>query len=61
MELRTMDGQLKAGAAFRLVATGYIIGASLIFGPLFLLATLTMGVQRPAPASRLGRDHGRLR
>lgn len=48
MELRTMGGQLKAGAAFRLVATGYIIGASVIFGPLFLLATLTMGVQRPA-------------
>jgi hypothetical protein len=48
MELRTTDGQLKAGAAFRLVATGYIIGGSVIFGPLFLLATLTIGVQRPA-------------
>ena len=47
MELRTMGGQLKAGAAFRLVATGYIIGASVIFGPLFLFATLAMGVQRP--------------
>ena len=47
MELRTIGGQLKAGAAFRLIAIGYIIGAGVIFGPLFLLATLAMGVQRP--------------
>ena len=47
MELRTTGGQLKAGDAFRLIATGYIIGAGVIFGPLFLLATLVIGLQRP--------------
>ncbi len=47
MELRTLGGQLKAGAAFRLIAIGYVIGAGVIFGPLFLLATLAMSLQRP--------------
>lgn len=47
MELRTTGGQLKAGAVFRLIATGYIIGAGVIFGPLFLLATLAMSLQHP--------------
>ncbi|PHY22607.1 hypothetical protein [Caulobacter sp. BP25] len=32
---------------FRLIVTGYIIGAGVIFGPLFLLATVVMGLQYP--------------
>jgi len=47
MELRTIGGQLKAGATFRLIAIGYIIGAAVIFGPLFLLATVAISFQRP--------------
>ncbi len=47
MELRTVGGQLKAGAAFRLVTIGYVIGAGVIFGPLFLLAIVAMSFQRP--------------
>lgn len=47
MELRATGGQLKAGAVFQLIATGYFIGAGVIFGPLFLLATLAMSLQRP--------------
>ncbi len=47
MELQIIGGQLKAGATFRLIATGYFIGAGVIFGPLFLLATLAISFQRP--------------
>lgn len=32
---------------FRLIATGYIIGSGVIFGPFLLLATLVMGLQYP--------------
>lgn len=47
MELRTTGGQLKLGGAFKLVATGYFLGAGVIFLPLFALInviTLAAGV-----------------
>ena len=37
MELRAEGGQLKPGAAFKLVATGYFLGAGVIFIPMFAL------------------------
>jgi hypothetical protein len=40
MELRTVGGRLKFGGVFRLVATGYAIGAGVIFLPMFALMTL---------------------
>lgn len=40
MELRTKGGLLKPGGAFKLVATGYFLGAGLIFLPLFALVTM---------------------
>ncbi|WGM31127.1 hypothetical protein [Brevundimonas sp. NIBR11] len=40
MELRTTGGQLKPGRAFKLVATGYFLGAGVIFLPLFALVTV---------------------
>lgn len=40
MELRTRNGQLEAGGAFKLVAAGYFLGAAAIFIPLFGLVTL---------------------
>ena len=40
MELRTTGGQLKPGGAFKLVATGYFLGAGVIFVPLFVLVTV---------------------
>lgn len=40
MELRTKGGLLKPGGAFKLVATGYFLGAGVIFLPLFVLATV---------------------
>ena len=40
MELRTIEGKLRAGGAFKLVATGYLVGAGAIFIPLFALVTL---------------------
>lgn len=40
MELRTVGGQLKLDGVFKLVATGYAIGAGVIFIPLFALVTL---------------------
>lgn len=40
MELRTKDGQLKPGGAFKLVATGYFLGAGVIFLPLFALVAV---------------------
>lgn len=40
MELRTTGGQLKLGGAFKLVATGYFLGAGVIFLPLFALVTV---------------------
>lgn len=35
-----MSGQLKLDGAFKLVATGYLIGAGVIFVPAFALVTL---------------------
>ena len=40
MELKTANGQLKLDSAFKLVATGYLIGAGVIFVPLFGLTML---------------------
>jgi hypothetical protein len=40
LELKTANGRLKLDGAFRLVATGYLIGAGVIFVPLFALVTL---------------------
>ena len=40
MELRTTAGLLKPGAAFKLVAAGYFLGAVAFFIPLFALITL---------------------
>lgn len=40
MELRTTGGQLKPSGAFKLVATGYFLGAGVIFLPLFALITV---------------------
>lgn len=40
MELRTVDGVLKPGGAFKLIATGYLLGAGAIFVPLFVLVIL---------------------
>ena len=40
MELRTRDGQLELGGAFKLVAAGYFLGAAAIFIPLFGLVAL---------------------
>ncbi|WP_332772377.1 hypothetical protein [Phenylobacterium sp.] len=49
MELRIVDGQLKPGGAFKLVATGYLVGAGAIFVPFFALVTLfTFGSGAPA-------------
>lgn len=48
MELRTTGGQLKLGGAFKLVATGYFLGAGVIFFPLFALITvITLAVGVP--------------
>ena len=40
MELRTDSGQLKAGGAFKLIATGYLLGAGVIFIPAFVVMGL---------------------
>ena len=40
MELQTENGRLKLGGAFKLVATGYFLGAGVIFVPLFALVTV---------------------
>jgi hypothetical protein len=40
LELRTQGGKLKLGGAFKLVATGYFLGALAIFLPLFALVTV---------------------
>lgn len=48
MELRTVGGQLKLASVFKLVATGYGIGAGVIFIPLFGLVILT-GLASGAP------------
>jgi len=37
MELRTVNGRLRLDGAFKMVATGYLVGASVIFVPFFLL------------------------
>lgn len=44
MDLRTVNGQLKPGAAFRLIATGYLFGAGALFIPLFAVITIVMVV-----------------
>lgn len=44
MEIRTTGGQLKPGAAFKLIATGYLLGAGAIFVPLFALITVALVV-----------------
>ncbi|WP_312166970.1 hypothetical protein [Phenylobacterium sp.] len=49
MELRTVGGRLKASSAFKLVATGYLVGAGAIFIPLFTLVTVML-VATGAPA-----------
>jgi hypothetical protein len=38
--LRTVGGRLKLDSVFKLVATGYAIGAGVIFVPMFALITL---------------------
>lgn len=40
MELRTENGHLKPGGAFKLMAAGYFLGAAVIFVPLFALVAL---------------------
>lgn len=40
MELRTVGGRLKLDGVFKLVATGYAIGAGVILVPMFALVTL---------------------
>jgi hypothetical protein len=40
VELRTKDGQLELGGAFKLMATGYFLGAAVIFLPLFALVSV---------------------
>lgn len=40
MELRMVNGQLRPGGAFRLIATGYLVGAGAIFVPVFALAAI---------------------
>lgn len=40
MKLRTTGGQLNLGGAFKLVATGYFLGAGVIFIPLLALVTV---------------------
>ena len=40
MELQTQNGRLKPGGAFKLVATGYFLGAGVIFLPLFALISV---------------------
>lgn len=48
MELRTTGGVLNPGGAFKLVATGYFLGAGAIFVPLFALITvITVAVGVP--------------
>lgn len=44
MELRTENGQLKAGGAFKLIATGYLLGAGVIFLPAFAIVGVTATV-----------------
>ena len=45
MELRTVNGRLKPGGAFKLIATGYLLGAGAIFIPLFVLIDLILLVR----------------
>jgi uncharacterized protein (DUF2062 family) len=40
MELRTVGGRLRLDSAFKVIATGYLVGAGAIFLPLFTLITL---------------------
>ncbi len=53
MELRTVGGRLKLGSAFRMVATGYLVGAGAIFVPLFGLVSVTL-LATGAPAAMNG-------
>ena len=53
MELQTQGGRLKPGGAFKLVATGYFLGAGLIFVPLFALITV-IALVSGAPATLNG-------
>ena len=52
MELQTQNGRLKPGGAFKLLATGYFLGAAVIFLPLFALiaviAAISIGAGGPA-------------
>lgn len=46
MQVRTIGGKLNPGGAFKLVATGYFLGAGVIFLPLFaifMVITLALG------------------
>ncbi len=49
MELRVKDGQLRPGGAFKLMATGYFLGAGVIFLPLFALVTVMLLVAGVPP------------
>lgn len=40
MELRVKNGHLQLAGAFKVIATGYFLGAGLIFAPLFALSSL---------------------
>ena len=41
MELRTVDGRLRLDGVFKVVATGYLLGAGVFFIPMFVLVFLT--------------------
>lgn len=48
MELRTVNGRLELGGVFKLFATGYLLGAGVLFVPLFALVEL-FGLVTGAP------------
>lgn len=48
MELRTVGGRLKLSSAFKMIATGYVVGAGVIFLPIFtLMAVITFATGAP--------------
>lgn len=63
MELRTKNGRLEAGGAFKLVAIGYFLGAGVIFIPLFALVaviSLAAGVPPTVDGQPVGGGGGIL-
>jgi len=53
MKLHIVNGQLKPGGAFKLVAIGYLVGAGAIFVPLFALVML-VAIGSGAPTTMNG-------